>query len=255
MQIHKYILKTADTFFNFIIVLGLSIAGLYCAYSLWDNNQIYVAAENVQQDMLQYKPVIEEGDQKGPSFDEIMKINSDVCAWVSLDNTKIDYPILQGETNVTYVNTDVYGEFALAGSIFLDCRNDREFADIYSLVYGHHMANSKMFGDLVLYKEEKFFEENRKGTLILPDSVNDLEIYACLLVSAYEKAIFTPNQYNQTNINVLHDFTEQNALYVDTERLTELRQNPKLQIIALSTCSYEFEDARTIVLAVLRAKN
>lgn len=255
MQVHKFILKTANSLLNLVILIALGIAALYSVYSLWDNNQVYAAAENVQQDMLQYKPQIEETEESGPSFDDLLAINPDVCGWVVLDNTKIDYPILQGETNLTYVNLDVYGNFALAGSIFLDNRNDRMFGDAYSLLYGHHMANSKMFGDLALYKEEDFFEANRSGMLMTMDGVYDLEIYACLLISAYEKKIFTPNQYGQSNLNTLHDFTEQNAMYVDKEILTELRQSEGEQILALSTCSYEFEDARTIVLAVMRPHN
>ena len=72
-------------------------------------------------------------DQDKASFEELLAINPDVCAWVSLDNTKVDYPVLQGANNMIYLNQDVYGDFALAGSIFLDSRNDRTFSDRYSL--------------------------------------------------------------------------------------------------------------------------
>ena len=67
------------------------------------------------------------------SFEELLGINPDVCAWVTLDNTAIDYPVVQGEDNFTYVNTDVYGDFSLAGSIFLDVNCDKNFTDPYSL--------------------------------------------------------------------------------------------------------------------------
>ena len=95
---------------------------------------------------------------------------------MTLDNTNIDHPVVQGQDNLTYVNRDVYGNFALAGSIFLDSRNDSSFSDPYSLLYGHHMENSGMFGDLALYKEEAFFQENSTGYLITPEGVYDLEI-------------------------------------------------------------------------------
>ena len=55
---------------------------------------------------------------ESPSLQELQKINPDVCAWLTVDGTKIDYPVVQGETNLEYINQDIYGEFALSGSIF-----------------------------------------------------------------------------------------------------------------------------------------
>ncbi len=98
-------------------------------------------------------------------------MNADVKGLVTVDNATSIIPFLQGTDNLTYVNTDVYGEFALAGSIFMDSRNDPGFADLYTLLYGHHMEGGRMFGDLDLFKEKKLFDENRTGTLMLPDRV------------------------------------------------------------------------------------
>ena len=114
------------------------------------------------------------------------------------------------------------------------------------------MDNGRMFGDLDLYKEEKFFDENRTGTLILPDRVYNLEIFSCMLISASEDAIFNPIQY-QDDIDKLLDFTEQNSLVLHDDVLERIRQSEEeVKILALSTCSSEFTDARTIVLAVMK---
>ena len=128
----RFILKAANSFLNLIVVMSLFLAASYAGYALWDNNQVYAAAENVQDSMIKLKPVITE--EAGASFEELLAVNPDVCAWVTLDNTNIDFPILQGETNLTYINKDVYGNFALAGSIFLDSRNDHDFHDLVSLL-------------------------------------------------------------------------------------------------------------------------
>lgn len=244
----RWILKTANSIVNLVVILCLSVAGIYAAYALWDNSRIYTAADNVQADMMQFKPVAEEDG--GASFEELLKINPDVCAWVTLDGTKIDYPVVQGETNLTYINKDVYGDFALAGSIYLDTRNQRDFSDTYSLLYGHHMENSGMFGDLDLYKEEKFFNENSTGMLVLPDSAYKLEIFACLLTKAGEEKIFNPEQW-QTDIDGLISFAEENKLYLREEMINRLKQMEQPQILACTTCSTEFTDARTIILAVM----
>lgn len=244
----KWILKAANSLVNLIVILCLSVAGIYAAYALWDNNQIYTAAENVQADMINLKPVIE--DDGKASFEELLAVNPDVCAWVTLDQTNVDYPVLQGSTNLTYINRDVYGNFALAGSIYLDTRNKRDFSDAYSLLYGHHMENSGMFGDLELYKEQAFFEKNSTGMLILPDRTYNLEIFACLLVKAGEEAIFNPEQW-QTDIDGLISFAKANSLHLREKAINKLEQMELPQILALSTCSSEFTDARTIILAVM----
>ncbi len=250
MKISKSILKAADALISFIVVLSLIIAGVYASYALWDNNRVYASAGDVQEDMIKLKPKIEE-EESGPSFEDLLAVNSDVRAWVTLNNTEIDYPILQGATNLSYINTDVYGNFALAGSIFIDSRNDANFHDTYSLLYGHNMENSRMFGDLNLYKEENFFRENQTGTLILPDRVYKLEIYACLIVPSSEDSIFDPNQW-QGDIDELLRFTENNALYLNNDTIKKMNSMDEVpQILSLTTCSSEFTDARTVILAVM----
>ena len=245
----RFILKIANSLLNFIIIISLLLAGTYAGYALWDNNQVYAAASNVQADMIKLKPILTEDEDEGASFEELLAINKDVCAWVTVDNTNIDFPILQGATNLTYINRDVYGNFALAGSIFLDSRNDKGFHDIVSLLYGHHMDQSDMFGDLDKYKDETFFKENTTGLLILPDRSYDLEIFACILTDASNDAIFEPQEY-RSDINKLLRLAEQEGLHYNADKLEELKKtNGQRQILILSTCSTEFTDARTIVLA------
>lgn len=230
-------IKIMNALIDLFVVLCIVLVGTYSVYALWDDNRIYADAGNVQDDMLKLKP-----DADDPSFEELMAINSDVCAWVTLDNTNIDYPILQGETNLTYINTDVYGDFALSGSIYLDCRNNKDFTDSYNVLYGHHMDQSKMFGDLDLYKDETFFNENTTGTLILPDRTYSLKIFAVLVVSASDDNIYEPDRWNN-DISGLMNYAKSNSLYV--------RDIEASQVLAFTTCSSDFTDARTILLAAM----
>ncbi len=242
-------LKIANSVITFVLIVSFLIAGSFAAYALWDNSTIYAAAENVQLDMLRLKPVVD-AEEGGASFEELLAINPDVRAWVSLDNTGIDYPILQGETNLSYINTDVYGEFALAGSIFMDTRSDGEFQDPYSLVYGHDMVEGRMFGDLSLYKDENFFKKNSTGTLILSDRSYNLKIYAILVLQSSDGLIFNPESHKD-GLSELIEYAQENALYLRTEMTEDMkrRADDELQILSLTTCSAEFTDARTIILA------
>ena len=248
----RFFLKACNSIVNLVIILALLISGAYAVYALWDNNQVLTAAEDVQADMIKLKPKVEEGQvaDTGPTFDELLAINPDVCGWVTMDNTHIDHPILYGDNNLEYINKDVYGNFALAGSIYLDSRNDRNFNDSYSLLYGHHMADSRMFGDLDLYQDETFFRDNRTGTLLLPDRIYNLEVISCMLVGAADEFIFEPDS-TRNDIQALLDYAEAESLFVNEDVLSRARQTENLQILALSTCSSEFTDARTIVLTVM----
>lgn len=249
MKVYKQIYKVLDYMINLVIILSLIIAGLYAGYGLWDNHRIYASAQNVQDDMMQYKPSEEE-----PGFDELLKVNADVKAWLTVDNTHIDYPVLQGKTNLSYFNTDVYGEFSLAGSIFMDTRNSANFTDSYTLIYGHHVEKSKMFGDLDLYKDEDFFRNNQSGSLYLPDKSYEIKIFATLVVKSGEQSIFNPNLW-QEDIEDLKHFANQNKLFVDEDNLEEAFSSKDNQILSLTTCSTEFTDARTVVLALMIPKN
>ena len=144
--VSEKLLKWLNRCLNAAVILVIVAAMVYSLYSIWDNNSIYQAALDISQRILREKP---NDDQ--PSFDELQKINPDVCAWLTMNGTRIDGPIVQGENNEEYLNKDVYGEYSLAGTLFLDTRCSRDFGDFSGLVYGHHMEKHAMFGDLDLY--------------------------------------------------------------------------------------------------------
>ena len=129
MKAVRIMVKAANALLSAAAVLFLITAGSYSAYALWDNAQVYSTADNVMSELLSLKPKPGAQEDNGASFEELLAVNGDVCAWLTLDGTRIDYPILQGEDNLSYINTDVYGSFALAGSIFLDSRCDNTFHD------------------------------------------------------------------------------------------------------------------------------
>lgn len=251
----RFFLRLFNGVFSLVMAVILLVAGFYAGFALWDNERIYTAAENVQAELLSFKPLLEEADEEtgwqGPSFEELLAINPDVVAWVTMDGTAIDYPILQGEDNLSYINTDVFGNFALAGSIFLDSRSDAAYTEPYWLVYGHDMEKSLMFGDLALYKDEAFFAENRTGTLILPSKAYSLTTFACILIEASDDLVFEPDK-GARELAELLEYARENAVHMDEDVINALAERcqgedlPK--IIALTTCSSEFTNARTVIL-------
>ena len=275
----RLLLRFLHGIISFAVATSLVTAGAYAGYALWDNQQVYSAAESTQLEMLRFKPraVTEAGVvEEAPSFDELLAINPDVCGWVTMDNTAIDHPILQGRNNLSYINMDVYGNFALAGSIFLDTRCSKDCSGNYNLLYGHHMDNHGMFGDLDLYKDEAFFNANTTGTLILPAGVYALRTMACIVTEASDDALFDPDNWQESTTDTtdvdtltpspqevrrlmgLVDYCEENAMHInpdcvaELERRLNLGENPR--ILALSTCSSEYTNARTILLTLIEAE-
>lgn len=245
-MVWRGILKCCQLAVDLTVTLALLLCGSFGAYALWDNEQVLTSASDVQAELLRWKPAAAAEEEASPdnseSFAQLRKINPDVCGWITMDGTGIDFPVLQGENNMSYISRDVFGNFSLAGSIFLDSRNDPAFEESYALLYGHHMADGNMFGDLDKYKEEPFFTANSSGQLILPEKVYRLEIAACLVVLASEKRIFDPELVRR-DPEGWFAFVRETALWLREEMLEEG------QYLALSTCSTEFTDARTVVLA------
>ena len=239
----RLLLRVCNAAVNLVMVLALLLWGGYGAYALWDNEQVLTAASDAQADMRRLKPVIlEETRDNTAAFRELREINPDVCGWITMDGTGIDFPVVQGQNNMHYISRDVFGNFSLAGSIFLDSRDDPAFGEGYALLYGHHMADGNMFGDLDRYKEEAFFYGNGTGQLILPDRVYRLEAVACIVVGASDRRIFDPD-YVRSHIPELEDLIREKALHLREDLLEDTEM-----FLALSTCSTEFTDARTVVL-------
>ena len=188
-------------------------------------------------------------------FGQLKAINEDITAWITLPGTAIDYPVMQGSSNYSYINKDVYGNFALAGSIFLDYRNSEDYTDLYSLLYGHNMSQHRMFSDINLYKEETFFNENTLGILILPDGNHILETLSVIVTPASDSGLMNPENWNHLDSDGIYRMAQEKALFTCEKGLEDLREKidagetPRL--LSLSTCSNEFTDARTILLTLM----
>jgi sortase B len=233
---------TADRLLSGIIALLLTLALLYSGYALWDTWSIFHEAE-VDSELLKYKPSGAGGSEAGLTFSDLQMINKDVCAWLTVDDTNIDYPVVQGETNIDYINRDVYGEFSLSGSVFLDYRNANDFSDYYSLIYAHHMDGKVMFGEIPEFLEEEYFQSHTGGTLSTADRTFKIEWFACIRTDAYDMLVFRPTDCKTDEAKEeLLSYLKENA-----EQYRELTVSRPEQLVALSTCSDVTTNGRVIL--------
>lgn len=216
---------------------------LYGGYSLWDTAMVFNGAF-LSSDLLQFKPAAGDPDSN-PTLAELQAINPDVLGWLTIDDTHIDYPVVIGETDMEYVNKDVYGDFALSGSIFLDSDNARDLSDAYTLVYGHHMDNGAMFGDVVEFVNTDYFESHPSGTLYLPDATYTIEIFACVQVDAFDSMIYDPLAQNG-DVSELLNYVDEIAVqsrYIGVQ--------PTDKVIGLSTCAEAETNGRVVIFGRL----
>ena len=133
-------IRFADTLINRIVAVICLLLFLICLYAMIDAVNVYLNANDTS--VLKFKPKL------GESQEPLREAVKDAVAWLTVDDTSIDHPVMQGKTNDIYINKDPYGNFSLSGSIFLDSRNSSDFSDEYSMIYGHHMEHGAMFGAL-----------------------------------------------------------------------------------------------------------
>ena len=182
-------------------------------------------------------------------FDALQAINEDVVGWIYIEGTAVNYPIVKGPDNNYYLRRMIDGAYNNAGSIFMDYRNHSGFGNQHTILYGHHMDNGSMFADILEYKDQAFYDEH-PVCLILTPSVNyTLEFFTGYVADTSESAW----DLNFSTDGEFYDWIQSTAR--KSYFASEVIPTSSDRIVTLSTCSYEFDDARFVIAGVLRPAN
>ena len=233
----KHIVRALDMLLNAILCLAAALLLFISGYSLLDNYNVLNQANDPS--LLAYKPSLSGQDKAA-----LMITLDGQVAWLCIDDSYIDFPVMQGKTNFDYLNRDPYGNYQLSGSIFLDYSNSSDMSDDFMMVYGHHMDHNNMFGSLDLFLEEEYFESHKSGWIATKNGIYILELFAVAWGEANDWTIFVPE--NRTTDDVLPYIQEHSVIY--TEYI------PGTQILALSTCSGPTASSRLIVFAMMKQR-
>ena len=187
------------------------------------------------------------------SFKTLSDINPDYQFWIKVNNTNIDYPVVKGKDNNFYLENDIYKNKLKDGSIFADYRSIFN-SDFNTILFGHNMKNANMFSTLNKFKDEDFFNSNNEITIVDDKNTYIYEVFSVYVVDATENFdyLYDMNKSNLStdNLNSYTDLLKSKSLYKTNN--PNITSNKK--ILTLITCSYEFDDARTIVHANLISK-
>ncbi len=113
------------------------------------------------------------------NFDALQVENPEVCAWIQVDGTIIDYPVLRSGITTDedfYLDHDMNGAQKRTGAIYIQQLNDKDFSDPNTVIYGHNMLNGTMFGTLKRFRGADFFEQNRYIYVYTPGHILKYEI-------------------------------------------------------------------------------
>lgn len=235
--------RTGNVILSVAAAVLILLMFLYGGYSLWDTAMIYKGAF-AEDWVMRFKP---SGEGSNLSLEELREVNPDVRGWITIDDTHIDYPVVQGEDDMEYINKDVEGEFFLPGSIFLSCQNAPDFSDSYNLLYGHHMRNGGMFGDVAEFANKDFFDRHRTGTLYLPDSTREIELFACVKADAFDEMIYNPEFWHEENMSDMLAYIKKCAV-----QYREIGVTAADRVVGLSTCSETETNGRVIVFGKMK---
>lgn len=222
-------MKILRTIINIVLISIIAV----CAYKIYDKSAEYKKAdESYAQIRL---------EKENENNNNLYNKYEDYRGWIKVDNTNIDYPIVQGKDNSFYLDKDINKNYVSSGSIFMNYLNNG-FNDENTILFGHHMRNKTMFAQLEKYKEKEFFQNDNDIKIeVENDKVLTYKVFSVYITDANDNYIKT-NFDNKSEYKEFLDKIKNKSIYKSDINVDE---NDK--IITLSTCSYEFNDARMVV--------
>lgn len=185
-----------------------------------------------------------------PEYQDLFTLNPDLVGWISIEGTKVNYPVVQSPTSRTdyYLKRDFYGKSNSRGCIYA-----REVCDIWKpsdniTIYGHRMNDFSMFGDLGKFKKESFWEDHRCIRFDTLQAYHTYEILAVFQIQAGNADSFDYHLFVDAA-----DAAEFDAFVARCKRLALYDTGVQAQygdkLITLSTCDYHEDNGRLVVVA------
>lgn len=183
-------------------------------------------------------------------FSALRQRNPDVCGWITVEGTTIDYPIFKATgTDVFYLSHDIDGSASEHGSVCLDVLSACDFSDRVTLMYGHNMKDGSMFAPLYrYYRDLEFFQAGHRIRIYLDNAVLTYRV-----VAAYEYGYEHPLYYYDMTDD--EDFAAYCATFLKIRdmkaHVEQTEIGPDEHLLTLITSTNVRADRRLFVQAVL----
>ena len=184
-------------------------------------------------------------------LEELQKENSDIIGWIEIEDTNINYPVLQGLDNDYYMNHDYQKKRNMIGSIFLDKDYIWDPPSSNLLIYGHNIKNGTMFQNLLNYREKTYYEQHPNIRFTTKNEDVYYEIIAAFSSKVYHttdqnvfRYYYFINAQNEVQYNEFVQNVKKASLY-DTLKTAVYGD----QLMTLSTCAYHVQNGRFAIVA------
>lgn len=240
-------LVVGGIFWLISIVALLAVLGI--SYLLFQNAKQTKETQDLNVQLVEMRQEVETEEDNTDWSKGMLDINSDYKGWLTIYGTQISEPVVQGETNETYLRTNINGEHAEAGTLFLDETTDLS-QDGNLIIYGHKMNDGTMFGTLDKFEDEEFFDNN--GTVCWESEKGKeyYQIFALLVLPGYSTA---PDFIDlQAWNNVLDEEQTADMLNTIADRASIFRGESfnleKDKYLFLVTCDYSINNGRLVLV-------
>lgn len=234
--------------FRLISIVAL-LAVLGISYLLFQNAKQTKETQDLNVQLAEMRQEAETEEDNTDWSKGMLNVNSDYKGWLTIYGTQISEPVVQGETNETYLRTNINGEHAEAGTLFLDETTDLS-RDGNIIIYGHKMNDGTMFGTLDKFEDEEFFDNN--GTVCWESEKGKeyYQIFALLVLPGYSTA---PDFIDlQAWNNVLDEEQTADMLNTIADRASIFRGESfnleKDKYLFLVTCDYSINNGRLVLV-------
>ena len=222
---------------SFSIFLFIALVGIY---AIIDANRVEASAKLDHEVATIAEEISKQPDH---SFEELKQINPDIVAWLKIDATSIDFPVVwTNKDNIKYLTRNYRGEYATAGAAFIDYRNNGT-NDNYTVIYAHRMSGDRMFSDITKFVDKDYFNTHRTGVLYTPEKTYDLEVLLFARPNVTETQIYNLNLYRNANYEQIMSFFGND---ISNRRSLDIAPTDKL--LLLSTCDKDANHFRNVVL-------
>lgn len=189
----------------------------------------------------------DEEEKAAIDFQMLKAQNPDTVAWLHIPETTIDYPIVQAEDNEFYLKRNFFGEESREGAVFLDFETPETLDGRNNVIYGHHMKDGTMFRDIDRFKDPEFFRTHQNFQIYTPERTIWLKAAACYFLRS------APD-IRRSRFGDEDSFQRFVKQMLEPCAFAEIPEEPAACLYTFVTCSYEEEDARTVLFAVEIAK-
>lgn len=221
-----------------ILVSGYKIGKTMWEYQVAKSAYTNISEKTAKVDPKQFTGVVD--------WKALKKVNPDVQGWLYQKDTVINYPVVQGTDNDTYLHTRFDKQWSGGGTLFVDCRMEKDFKGFNSIIYGHHMKDGSMFRSIRGYtKEDGYYDKHKTLELATPHGNYHLVVFSAFITKATDEDTYKMT-YDEAEKQAYIDRAWERSELPITKNSVDVTKNDRL--VTLSTCAYDYEEARYIVM-------